>query len=1106
MNIVKRIVSKGSTMGYVTSDGGLTMCMCSDALYTEMMITALIKEGYKYYSRNADEIEDPNGNPICMLETMDVSDVDEYEWFASIDHANTEALTDAEAAKYYTFKADTAISFKTEQSYEINTREELIEYLEGLKQAFYTVNYSTDNRPLNAFVNPNALFTISELESNPELRQYFDVIIKRHHMRDYGAFRNLIKWLCSKGVLNTETPSTAEFLNAYYAWGPEGLRDKCTKIETKMNVDGVFTYIKDPLGGQSAESYVYDNRISKVSLVDGNEKIHFLHSHEDLSHISDVKDFGRSRIMVATNEQLMLIRRTENSGFRYQAIAGTLVSDVSDRLYITMVSDSGYTYVYKVSHNQMKIGLAFSNTSTSIYSTSDNFALSSVIPSVSIPIDAVRNDEDYYLWNLAIVKSAQLIKKKSHKAPVRSTTEYLLNDGVNPVAVIDMMAHTLSKNSGHRINEKYNLTRKDDDFTNALELYLKELPDYLLKAFNLSEEDLEDGINSFLELADVDDLRDRRDLMMANKIGPNDAGFDPTYKDYQTKFGRGNAIAEEARALTGRAARMYDAVDYYTKLKFVHDCLHGDLSVDFFGDGQLADLGASFKVAAECILTAVYAEYGDNVDKLTAENAVLNIDNSNIIDIDRIFKVRDRGLRGYMVDFAEYRKTRACENTWIWAYCTRVFREISNAPVSEQRPYLMELLVLENSKPDNITRKLLTECVKEAMNKTEFDEKWFGDKDTPMGNWNEKICASYSTEYIAAKLFFYVLAGGVKGEPVDGKYVVKMNMYDSQDLMIDLPVGVCDFIKKFDKTSHRRYITVYDYCKYEYNPNTTTGTFNICLVNADVDPWHVKPKKGYSIKSYSLLPNYYDQGTLDNANGVGFYQGGYDAGTICVSPLKGLYRSLFLPTYDMSEIIMWEDEARNAKDVSDLAGFMLPDQCEFIFAYVKRWALERKKAAAMGKRLVSIPLKQDIVYAPMAYSFCENVPSQEPTYTSDINFDDKQAQGDGVNTVISWKDYFDTNVAISTKQYHITEFSIHDINLDDIENIKDILSGEFSSGAPIVITGNYINVKGDTVMRVAASKLTQSDIDNFVSAGILKKINESKYFISAINGDFVLEI
>lgn len=1105
MKILNSIKDNETIVGYRVEDGTFVLPLCKKALYLDMYIEPLIAAGYKYYGYDADTIEDSTGTPISQLPAVPLSEQDDMEWAASINLADQTALSDAEASRYYSYRETSVIHFRTEESYDINTREELVQYLLGLERALFSANFSTDCRPLNSFVAPDALFTINELANDPDVRRYFGIIIKRHRVRNYKAYQSLVQWLMDKGVLKNDKPSVSEFLSAYYAWGPEGIKDKCTDFKLKLGVDGVFGFMKDPLHSGDAIAYMTANRVAKAVVIDGNDTMHFIKEHENISNISDVKEFSRSRIAVTSNDSLFSIRRRNSNGKKYLAIGKTMVSDVSDRLYFTLVTEDGYTYTYKVAHNKIKIGLTHTNTNSEVFSYSDNFGFASITSSVIIPMDVVDNETDYYLWNLAILKSAQLIDKKSKKAPYGSTTEYLLSDGVNPVATVDMMAHAIAKDSSFQTNRKYDISDKEDDLLDALEVYMQDIPDYILQAYQIAPEDITEGMQSLLELADVDDLKDRRDEMMAMRIGPNDPGFDPTFKDYNTKIGKRDAQVAAAAAILGTGSKMIDAVDYLTKVKFVDDCIHGQLSVNNFGDGIMNDMGASYLVAAECMLSTVYAEYGNNPDRSAAEQAILCMDNSDLIDIEKIFKVRDNAWKGYMVDFAEYRKMRASSNAWIWAYCTRVFREISNAPVEKQRPYLMEIAILENNKHDMPTRDLMTACVTEAIEKAGLDETRF-DTDGVMSNWSVKSVAMSSADYIAAKLFFFILAGGCKSAAVDGVYKIPMKIQEGFDLVIDIPEAVYDFVKGFNVAAHKRYITVYDFCKYEYNPNTKNGTFNICLVNADVDPWHVNPKQGYSIKSYPLLPNYHDQSALDTANGDGFYLAAKNDGGICVQPLRTLYRSQFIPVSTLDELVMYEDLVKKVQHYNDLDEFLYPDQYEYVFAYVRRWTLAKKMAAAQGKKLYSIPLKQDIVYSEFAYSYCEEIPEKECVYVDDPMFNDKLCQKSVDIHKVSWRDLNPVVALISNKSVTVHPFSMRDVDVNNIEVMKPIIAGTFESTIPIVVSGNYLVIKDDTMLRVPISRIPSDQMDQFVNDGVVLPIGENRYFVRAINGDYVLEV
>lgn len=1104
MEVVNRIEDNGSIVGYTIKDDDFVLPMCKKAMYLEPYVQGLMEVGYIYRNYNADEIENKSGEPISSLPPIQLGEVDELEWYASIEHAATEALSDVDMCKYYQVKSSQEVIFKKEDTYEINTRAEFISYLERLRQSFYNSNYSSDNRPINSFVNPEALFTIKEINESAEIKDYLKIIIKRHCFRDYEAYKSLIDFLMEKGVLKTSTPNQAEFLNAYYAWGVEGIKDKCVKVETKLNVDGVFKFVQDPLGGgTSPMSYIISNRYKAGAVLDCYNKIHFLKLVQDLNIITDAKDFGRNRIAVTDNNNLSTIKRLDNFGSKYHLLSNVSVSDVTDRLYITLVSDNGYSYIFKVAVNKIKLSLATVTTDKSLFSFDNNFEFNT-IANINVPYQYIDNELDLSMWNMALTKSAQLLSRKTYPTPVNSTSEFLSNDGVNPLGIIDYIANSISHRLEFKSNKRFTMNDTSENLCDALKLYLKPIPDYILQSFNLTNEDLEDGIVSFIELADVDDLNDRREAMMQQKLVPGEQGFDYTYRDYQTKFAKQEAQLEQLSSLLGRQEKKIDAVDYYTKIKFVHDCLHGNLTINNFGDGIFEDIGANLMTSAQCMLSAVYAEYGDRITGEEAYNVILKMEDTDLIKVDNIFKDRDNALKGYMVDFGEYRYNRACDNTKIWAYCTKVFREISNAPIEKQRPYLMELVVLETTKEDMTIRNLINYCIEEAITNANLSKTtWWG-----LDDWSEYKCAMSSKYFIGAKLFFDILAGRLNNtEPVDGIYEIPVKIYDEKEIVIKLPVDVYAFIKSFNINGHKKYITVCDYCKYEYDPNTKNGIFNFCLINASVDPWHVKPKRGYSIKTYPLIPNYYLPDVLDKANGAGFYQKGLDCKAICAQPFIKLYGTkAFTPEVDADEMYAASEEIKSITDVNMFMDTLRNHIIEYISAYVKRWSLTRKVAKERGQKLISIPLKQDIVYESLAYLYCDEVPSTSPVFINDSSFNDLDANSNLSIGVISWKDFEkDTVNMLTNQQKRLIPFSVYAIKDCDASVVKDILNSE--RNMPLIVTGNYINLISDnTRTHIAVSRLTEAEINKFKDNKLIIEIGDGKYFIRALNGDYIMEV
>lgn len=1112
MKLTHKIVDAGNIVGYMLDmDMPALLPMHKNALYTDMYMLPLLEEGYKYYSREANDIVDPAGQPITTLPEIPLSNVDQDLWNSGVELALKSAMSDTEASKYYSYKEASTVQFRTEASYEINTREELIAYLESIKSALHSVGYCGDNRPLNFFVNPAAYFTIDEIRENSSYKMYMDTIVKRHVFRSYTAYMKLVKWLCDKGVLNTMNPSKAEFLAAYYAWGPECIKDKCMSVETKIAVDGVFNYHNDPLSSNEIDAYVAANRDTRYAIYNDREEVFSLKLKENYKEIQTFRDLGRARIAIAEDNTLFKMRRSEPTGYKYRTMPelvlskySTSISDVSDRLYITLISDSGYTYQYKVADNKLRLGAA--HTTSIVYSSSTNFAFQTVAPAIKIPLSYADNQQDFYLWNLAILKILNLIKGKIVTPPVASTSEFLVKDGVSPNAVVDYLASILdpeyykSKEGG---TARYILRDDSEGMSLALTRFLNPIPQDVLRAFKLTDDDLENGIESFLELADPDDLNDRRERMVLGEIEIDSPDFDKTY-----------TFPEKLKELKAQSAPIpLDAMDVYNTIKFAYDCLSGGISIGAFADGVMEDRQAlDILDKATILLSVAYAEFGTNYS--SAYDFIRHVEDQNLIDIREWSKVRDAGLHGYMVDFAKYRDLRCnMEKTIHWMYCSKIFREISNKPVDQQRPYLMEVITLTRSKADMTIRQLMKAVVDQSIEESSLSDVPYADSGV-LSEWSDKKCAKASAAYIAATLFFYVIAGRVKQEPINDVFEIKLPVIGYDELNIKLPKKVFDFIKtSFNVNAHKRYITVCDYCRKEYEPMKNGGWFNWCLINADVTPWVVTPKRGFSIRTYSLMPNYYSEQDLIKSLGSTYVEEalaknallGYKdtAGNFVSTPIRDFDMGDYLLSY--GDYSLWEIthmQIRDAECEDDLKGFLTDNESEPVAAYVKRWNLARKVAKANGRTILSIPLKQDLLYSDLARIL----------YGSDINADTEYCQEyDGKKfltqnemTPIRWTEGT-VAMTLETTRYHIERFDMSELSMDSI-GVDEIISGDYNAGVTIIVSGNYIIVPTSTDnIKILVAGLDSTGLDKLAEDNFIKNVGNGMYYVKAANGDFIIK-
>lgn len=78
MKLTHKIVDAGNIVGYMLDmDMPALLPMHKNALYTDMYMLPLLEEGYKYYSREANDIVDPAGQPITTLPEIPLSNVDQ---------------------------------------------------------------------------------------------------------------------------------------------------------------------------------------------------------------------------------------------------------------------------------------------------------------------------------------------------------------------------------------------------------------------------------------------------------------------------------------------------------------------------------------------------------------------------------------------------------------------------------------------------------------------------------------------------------------------------------------------------------------------------------------------------------------------------------------------------------------------------------------------------------------------------------------------------------------------------------------------------------------------------------------------------------------------
>lgn len=251
VKITQCVIDKDKVIGYCINNNGLEFALCSDGLRSDRIFKGLMDEGYHYLGDN--DFTTPQGISIQNLPKIDFKDLpeDDKESF----HEVYDILDAGRLTKYIAKAAPTdAPKFREPIEYLINTRDELFEFAKGSRLAYP----STDIRsflPVNAFTNPNVLFTMKEF-CNPAHGDIVAAIINNTQNLYMSSLKSFILYM--KEQYDFDIKSYSDLIEAYYSWGIPGLCSELYNIKT-MDRDKTLTLIQDSARNYTETEPVFCN-------------------------------------------------------------------------------------------------------------------------------------------------------------------------------------------------------------------------------------------------------------------------------------------------------------------------------------------------------------------------------------------------------------------------------------------------------------------------------------------------------------------------------------------------------------------------------------------------------------------------------------------------------------------------------------------------------------------------------------------------------------------------------------------------------------------------------------------------------------------------------
>ena len=988
MRITGKFMDGDNLLGFQLTDNA-PYSVSPKALYIAVNIQELTKEGYIYQDYDPSHIKKPNGDSIMTVPTLELDATVRQELLMSNRMAAGTALSDAQASKYYTMPDGAnsgTVSFKVwDGGWLINTREELEVFVNQLEARMIHNPCAVLVRPLNTLVNPDVWFTPEEVYG--EARGLYARILRLRKWGNFEHFKLTCKFFEEQGLMQEGDYTLRSLIKAWFAYGPDLIKGQYTSCSINYNVDGIFAendaLISPKYGSSSRYTNASANRIQELGAYDTQTGDLVTFSGQKLNVDSFVSLTRGPRQVLHLEDRILNKLKSSNTNDRLILVPTVDVRDMSDRFYCNVYSD-GRTYEFKADSTLTMVKYG----SIPALFNSD-MLIGTAVRGFYIPLKNIAS-EDFYKKVLIAQMHAIINSKRTTIEPIsRYNNEYF--DKIN-VGLIGAIRKYCANKSMNDIMLDCTSDWKDYDFlADALQFYCEPVPAYVLDAFGLSECESK---KEFLEKADVDKY--------VMKLNPEEGDIEG---DRPITCIPDSVKAKDRRAYLNQLRSRgieHEPYHYYRFIETVQNVIEGKESYGCLQEGGSEDAKLKMDTATYALCAIGNAAVGVDATVEEFAEALTNID--QYINPRLIYRLRTKAATGYVLDFAKDAELMWGMDTRYWIYISRVYRELSNKPVEQQRPYLLEVITLGNKEGtmDAKYRDTFTKIVEYAMEGIsivpDYDyEQYFYTLDGTITN-AEEVSKKFAP-YLAAQLFFKTLLCTKNGKiPVEHDHIENVTIFEGKTLSIRVPAAILQSIKNFDVEVRRKFITLEYLSNWEINGFSNGGNGQFACVNAYITPWSVSPLPGYSIKSYPLMHNYYEPETLNNAlgstktnalvaNKVKVHNSLKD-----VTKKKGICypappsinpkeKDPFFIEQDKNDVEMY-NIAISGSDYHDFDAFLVPSQNETVEIYVKRWNCAKAEAKRKGMNLLSIPLKQDVMFAEIGEALGYEI-TVDPVYTED---------------------------------------------------------------------------------------------------------------------------
>lgn len=1187
MRVISRKTRNGDSIGYLIElDAGLNAIVPERSLYDESIVAELIEAGYKYTNYQGD-IKGPDGINVkdLVADEVDESKQEDSDAMTLYDDFN-DILTEQQMQKFITFDVGSlkTVNFREPIKVLYKTHAELLQYLRQFSQGNRQVLDVFDLFPVNAFCSQEALFTLQERIDNAN--DFYDamrLIEKRRVFRDKVQLIMFLDKCAELGVIEKKDKYTdVDFLNAYNAWGPEGLN--VNVVDMRMHFDVISNILNTGVGATDVVQTLSEHigvirtkTANELSTIDDYLKSRTLINvpmDKEGNIYIDGEAYPANKVISKSSGNIIIDEKQKTT-----LVVANRQSISSKKPYTLFVKDpkTGINSNITVSKYEGRpmLAMVIMSDTGAMYKYKMDYRLSVVVndkdviyigraPEVCDVMGRKFNirtvlEDNFQLDLMMHQMAADMIRGKVIKPVYQNTIKMLLESGITFEGAMDYCAamNCVSTSTGVKYLPLTSISRT----------FRKWFPEWFVSIFIDDQEQVE-------EIANASD-EEKYDALYALYYGIkdklNDASWDvltfcnPMWMSLKDKaFDENNFIYKRCSLELGwdpdtlRSHMFEEATEQYINKI--------DMLVSFMESSVLLHQGIGRKEDEKIISQWTKALYEVISSIFKAEKFSETVSDFEVFkdkllsneyfDVDEFLPVianeaegclQDKGLLygslfSQTENIAVQAKGRGVPTPATGAIVVdSVFKEYSLAPSKDRRDIIISGIrfklyndVFRKTEPTRImmiSERLVSSVIDQFIDKIKAENMEF---------LRTKImdiyCRNATTDCL--KMVISVILGADKDKwQVDqaGNHVIvrknyPMSIYYNKTIDISYVIGPSDWdylVNNAGAESSRIAIPLWEYAYGYYSFSGNKMAWNDVVLNADITPWHVTPKKGWNAFTVyngplNLIPNntwltaFKQQGYFKPVNDKGG-RAPYDLVQLLMSGEQCNCEDNvdINAIYKMRAYAKEKGVPETAMLNQDIADFYIDEDAGFesVLDYKVRYMAHIKNAPA-GKVLYKDVLMSDKFFGLFAKFYGEEV-SLKPEYRDAGTY--PHIFINNCNEGYVSKSFAPYTISSQGRNILI-EGSVHNgvkikrtsevrFSLDILCKNKDYVYGNFVPKCESVLIYPILTfARGENNMEeYDLTKMTVEDLVRLAQEGMCYQIDLNNFYVKAITGDYIIE-